>query len=64
MNERRQLGSGPRPATPPAPPTAARRARLAAEATPTPPPTEAKAGERPEQPHGRRTLGPSTTTDR
>ncbi|WP_329447867.1 hypothetical protein OG906_34025 [Streptomyces sp. NBC_01426] len=64
MNERRQLGSGPRPATPLAPPTAARRARLATEATPTPPPTEAAASERPEQQSGRRTLGPGTTTDR
>ncbi|WP_329438811.1 hypothetical protein OG906_00355 [Streptomyces sp. NBC_01426] len=64
MNERRPLGSGPRPAAPPAPPTAARRARLAAEGTPTPPPTETAAGERPEQPHGRRTLGPGTTAGR
>ncbi|MCX5078638.1 hypothetical protein OHA84_36945 [Streptomyces sp. NBC_00513] len=64
MNERRQLGSGPRPATPPAPPTAGRRARLAAEGTPTPPPTEAAAGERPEQQPGRRALRPGTSTDR
>ncbi|MFJ5812136.1 hypothetical protein [Streptomyces sp. NPDC093093] len=64
MNERRPLGSGPRPAAPPAPPTAARRARLAAEGAPTPTPTETAAGERPEQPHGWRTLGPGAPTDR
>ncbi|WP_392895797.1 hypothetical protein [Streptomyces sp. LN699] len=63
MNERHQLGSGPRPATPPTPPTATRRARLAAEDAPTPPPTVG-IGEHPEQPYGRRALGPGTTTDR
>ncbi|MGW6976464.1 hypothetical protein [Streptomyces sp. NPDC054952] len=64
MNERRRLGSGPRPATPPTPPTAARRARLAAEGTQTPPPAEATDDEHPESTSGRRALGPGTTTDR
>ncbi|MER5775537.1 hypothetical protein ABT144_14840 [Streptomyces sp. NPDC002039] len=62
MNERRQLGSGPRPATPPTPPIAARRARLAAEGTQTPPPAEAHTGKRSEPASDRRTLGPGTTT--
>ncbi|WP_329447878.1 hypothetical protein OG906_34085 [Streptomyces sp. NBC_01426] len=43
MNERRQLGSGPRPATPP---------------------PSVGVGEHPEQPYGRRALGPGATTDR
>ncbi|MGW6832312.1 hypothetical protein ACWGCI_02745 [Streptomyces sp. NPDC054949] len=64
MNERRQLGSGPRPATPPTPPTAARRAQLAAESNQTPPPAEADTGEHPESTSGRRTHGPDTTTHR
>ncbi|MER6522039.1 hypothetical protein ABT246_34965 [Streptomyces sp. NPDC001553] len=63
MIKRRPLGSGPRPATPPAPLTAARPARLATESTPTPPPTAA-ADEHPEPTSGRRTHGPGTTTDR
>ncbi|MGW6971851.1 hypothetical protein ACWGAU_09575, partial [Streptomyces sp. NPDC054952] len=64
MNERRQLGSGPRPTTPPTPPTATRRARLATEGTQTPPPAETHTGEHTEPASGQRTLGPGTTTHR
>ncbi|MCX4547240.1 hypothetical protein [Streptomyces sp. NBC_01565] len=60
MIERRPLGTGPRPATPPAPP-AARRARLAAEAEP--PAEDPGAPERPAPAPGRRRLGPGAEAD-
>ncbi|MEV7442917.1 hypothetical protein AB0O22_17475 [Streptomyces sp. NPDC091204] len=66
MIERRLLGTGPSPATPPPQPSASRRARLAAEGTTTAPPAQ----ERPAQGlnseqspvEGRRPLGPGPAT--
>ncbi|MFE3556919.1 hypothetical protein ACFXKW_18920 [Streptomyces sp. NPDC059193] len=59
MIERRPLGTGPRPATPPAQPSAARRTRLAAEGA-----AEALAFQEPAAEYpaagGRRPLGPGT----
>ncbi|WP_159045890.1 hypothetical protein [Streptomyces sp. WM6372] len=56
MTERRTLGTGPRPTTPLAAPTAARRGRLAAE----PAEDSGTAGEEAAVPRspGRRPLGP------
>lgn len=59
MIERRPLGTGPRPAAPPAQPTAARRARLAAEGTAAAPPDQEPTGEQLAA-EGRRPLGPGT----
>ncbi|MFF4013287.1 hypothetical protein [Streptomyces sp. NPDC001717] len=55
MTERRPLGTGPRPATPPAQPTAGRRARLAAE-----PAELVEASASAPRSRGRRTLGTGT----
>ncbi|MGX1887138.1 hypothetical protein [Streptomyces sp. NPDC055287] len=56
MNERRVLGTGPRPATPPAQPTAGSRARLAAEPAEAPQAGAEGAAAAPRSP-GRRRLG-------
>ncbi|MEU8438823.1 hypothetical protein AB0F18_39295 [Streptomyces sp. NPDC029216] len=56
MIERRALGTGPRPATPPAQPTAGRRARLAAEPAEAPQ-TAAEGPEGAPRSPGRRQLG-------
>lgn len=60
MTERRALGTGPRPATPPVQPVVGRRARLAAELAETP----STAAEGPAVPlsPGRRRLGTGTDT--
>ncbi|MET9323675.1 hypothetical protein ABZX75_26350 [Streptomyces sp. NPDC003038] len=57
MIERRPLGTGPRPATPPPQPSAAHRARLAAEGPATTPSAEELTGRPPGAASGRRTLG-------
>lgn len=59
MIERRPLGTGPRPATPPAQPSAARRTRLAAEGAAAALPAHESAAECPAS-GGRRLLGPGT----
>ncbi|MFI9065578.1 hypothetical protein ACIGQE_27515 [Streptomyces sp. NPDC053429] len=56
MIERRALGTGPRPATPPAQPTAGHRARLAAEPTEAPQAGAEWSAAAPRSP-GRRRLG-------
>ncbi|MFD7561007.1 hypothetical protein ACFV9E_41805 [Streptomyces sp. NPDC059835] len=61
MTERRTLGTGPRPATPPAQPTADRRARLAAEPAEAPHSAADKLAAMPRSP-GRRRLGTGTNT--
>ncbi|MEV7730392.1 hypothetical protein AB0P15_37650 [Streptomyces sp. NPDC087917] len=63
MNERRPLGTGPRPATPQAPPSAARRARLAAEGPETTTLARAGAAEHEHAASVRRRLGAGTGTD-
>ncbi|MFB7058977.1 hypothetical protein ACFCXT_38370 [Streptomyces vinaceus] len=59
MTERRALGAGPRPATPPDQPTGGRRTRLAAEAADAPR-TPAQAPAAALRPTGRRQLGTDT----
>ncbi|MFB7058974.1 hypothetical protein ACFCXT_38355 [Streptomyces vinaceus] len=59
MTERRTLDAGARPTTPFAPPDAARRARLAAEAAEAPR-TPAQAPAAALRPSGRRQLGTCT----
>ncbi|MFD8633727.1 hypothetical protein [Streptomyces sp. NPDC059533] len=61
MTERRTLGTGPRPATPPAQPTTPRRARLAAEPTQAPHATVSELTAAHRSP-GRRRLGTGTDT--
>ncbi|MER7514262.1 hypothetical protein ABTX82_39000 [Streptomyces lavendulae] len=56
MTERRALGTGPRPATPPAQPTAGRRACLAAEPAEAPQAGGEEPAAAPRSP-GRRRLG-------
>ncbi|MEU3778909.1 hypothetical protein AB0F11_38045 [Streptomyces sp. NPDC032472] len=56
MTERRALGTGPRPATPPEQPTAGRRARLAAEPAEAPQAAAEGPEAAPRSP-GRRQLG-------
>ncbi|MEU2393445.1 hypothetical protein [Streptomyces sp. NPDC007369] len=59
MTERRALGTGPRPATPPTQPTTGRRSRLAAEAAEAPCPADEAPATAPRSP-GRRWLGTGT----
>ncbi|MEU3774340.1 hypothetical protein AB0F11_14275 [Streptomyces sp. NPDC032472] len=59
MTERRALGTGPRPTTPPAQPTTGRRARLAAEPVEAPRAAAEAPAEPPRSP-GRRRLGTGT----
>ncbi|MFB7982773.1 hypothetical protein [Streptomyces vinaceus] len=59
MTERRALGAGPRPTTPPDQPTGGRRARLASEAAETPR-TPAQTPAAALRPTGRRQLGTGT----
>ncbi|MFE2326666.1 hypothetical protein ACFXD5_22515 [Streptomyces sp. NPDC059385] len=61
MNERRALGTGPRPATPPALHTVGRRARLAAELAEAPHAPAEQPAAAPRSP-GRRQLGTGTDT--
>ncbi|MEU8844020.1 hypothetical protein AB0D97_33735 [Streptomyces roseus] len=60
MIERRVLGNGPRPPTPPAQPTASHRARLAVEPAEEPHAPAEEAATAPRSPGGRRQLGPGT----
>ncbi|MEU8501504.1 hypothetical protein AB0C86_32980 [Streptomyces lavendulae] len=63
MTERRPLGTGPRPASPPAQPPAARRVRLAAEGPEAPGPSSAAGSDCEHIGRGRRALGRGITTD-
>ncbi|WP_371681588.1 hypothetical protein [Streptomyces sp. NBC_01276] len=63
MIERRPLGTGPRPATPPAQPSAARRARLAAEGPEAAGPVRAGTADREDAARSRRILGPGNAAD-